>query len=60
MFSSTIVIDGKVVGTWKRELTKKALRISTDLFRPLSKKEAQILEEAFCSYSSFLGVERGK
>jgi hypothetical protein len=56
MFSSTIVIDGKVVGTWKREVTKKALRIDTNLFRPLTKKEALALKEAFCRYSRFLGV----
>jgi hypothetical protein len=57
MFSSTIVIDGRVVGTWKRELTKKAVRIDTKFLRSLTKKEALALEEAFCRYARFLGVE---
>ena len=57
VFSSTIVIDGKVVGTWRRELTKKAVRISTNLFGTLSKREARALEAAISRYCEFLRVE---
>ena len=60
LFSSTIVIDGKVVGTWRRELTKKAVRISSSLFRTLSKAEARALEAAISRYCEFLGLERGE
>lgn len=58
MFSSTIVIKGKVVGTWKRQLTKKAAGISTSLFRSLTKGETRAVEEATGRYCEFLGVER--
>ena len=59
MFSSTMVIDGKVVGTWKRELTKKAVSISTSFFRALNKTEARALEEAKRRYCAFLGMNAG-
>ncbi|MBV8216612.1 MAG: AlkZ family DNA glycosylase [Verrucomicrobia bacterium] len=59
IFSSTIVIDGKVVGTWKRELTKKAVTVSTNLFRAPSKREARALEEAIGWYCEYLGTTRG-
>jgi hypothetical protein len=58
VFSSTIVINGKVVGTWKRLLTKKAVRISTGLFRSLTTAETRGVEEATGRYCEFLGVER--
>ena len=57
IFSSTIVIDGKVVGTWKRELTKKAVKISTSPFRTLSKAEMRGVEVASKRYCEFLGVQ---
>jgi hypothetical protein len=59
MFSSTMVIDGKVAGTWKRALTKKAVRISTSFFRALNKTEARALEEARRRYCAFLGMNAG-
>ena len=60
MFSATIVIDGKVAGTWKRTLNKKSVTISTNLFRPLSKREARALEGAIGRYGEFLGMECGQ
>jgi hypothetical protein len=60
MFSSTIVVNGKVVGTWKRLLTKKAVRISTGLFRSLTTGETRAVEEATGRYCEFLGLERAQ
>ena len=59
MFSSTIVVNGKVTGTWRRVLAKKSVKIRTNLFRSLTKGEARGLEEAIRRYCAFLGVERG-
>jgi hypothetical protein len=59
IFAATIVINGKVTGTWKRVLAKKSVAISTDLFRSLTKAEARALEEAICRYCTFLGMARG-
>jgi hypothetical protein len=59
VFSSTIVIDGIVVGTWRRVLTKKAVKITTRSLRTLTKKEAEALEEAKRRYCAFLGMNGG-
>ena len=59
VFSSTIVINGEVAGTWKRIIGKKSVAISTDLLRPLTKAETRALEEAIARYCEFLGVARG-
>jgi hypothetical protein len=59
MFASTIVVNGKVAGTWKRVLAKKSVKIGTNLFRSLTDAENRRLEEAGMRYCTFLGVERG-
>lgn len=59
IFSSTIVVNGKVAGTWRRVLTKKSVKIKTNLFKSLTKAETRGLEEAIRRYCAFLGVERG-
>ena len=59
MFSSTIVVNGKVAGTWRRVLAKKSVKIGTNLFGSLTNGETRMLEEAIRRYCAFLGVERG-
>jgi hypothetical protein len=59
MFASTIVVNGKVTGTWRRVLAKKSVQIRTNLFRSLTDGETLGLEEAIKRYCAFLGVERG-
>jgi hypothetical protein len=59
MFSSTIVVNGRVAGTWRRVLAKKSVKIGTSLFRSLTNGESRVLEEAIRRYCAFLGVERG-
>jgi hypothetical protein len=58
IFLGTVVVNGKVVGTWKRELKKNAVRVTTDFFRPLTRAEAGALEKTINRYSEFLGLER--
>ena len=58
VFAATIVINGKIAGTWRRVLAKNSVTISTDLFRSLTKTEARALEEAIERYCEFLGLER--
>ena len=57
MFASTIVVNEKVAGTWRRVLGKKSVTVRTILFRSLSKAETRGLEEAIGRYCVFLGVE---
>jgi hypothetical protein len=58
MFLGTIVVNGRVVGTWRRELGKKAASVTTNFFRPLTRAEAGALEEAIGRYCEFLQLER--
>ena len=58
IFASTIVVNGKVAGTWRRVLAKKSVKIGTNLFRSLTDGETRGLEEAIRRYCAFLGVER--
>ena len=51
-----IVIDGLIVGTWRRELGKHTVEIQTNLFRELSIQESQAVRDAGQRYGKFLGV----
>jgi DNA glycosylase AlkZ-like len=60
-FRSTIVVNGKVVGTWKRTIKKNTVSISINNFRRLSSVENEALVSEMNKYGEFLGksVERG-
>lgn len=60
MFASTIVVNGRVAGTWRRVLAKKSVKIGTSLFRSLTNGETRVLEEAIRRYGAFLGVNGGQ
>jgi hypothetical protein len=57
IFLGTIVVNGRVAGTWKRELRKNAARVTTNFFRPLTPAETGALEKAMSRYCKFLGLE---
>lgn len=56
MFMSTIVIEGRIVGTWKRTLKKKTVEIALEPFRPLHADEMDVLAEAAERYGAFIGL----
>lgn len=56
MLPSTIVIDGRVVGTWKRTFEKGAVIIASNPFRPLTAAERRALVVAAKRYGEFLGL----
>jgi hypothetical protein len=56
VFSSTMVVDGRVVGTWKRTLKKNRVVITPDPFQPLSIVETAALRMAAERYGAFLGL----
>jgi Winged helix DNA-binding domain len=58
IFLGTIVANGKVIGTWKRELRKDAARVTTNFFRPPTRAEAGALEKSISRYCEFLELER--
>ncbi len=52
----TIVLDGQVVGVWKRTLTKDAVAIEALPFRSLDAAEYHAVVAAAERYSSFVGL----
>jgi hypothetical protein len=54
IFSPTMVIDGQVVGSWKRALKKGAVIITPNPFRPLKSDEKKVLAGAAGRYGAFL------
>ncbi len=51
-----ILLDGRVVGTWKRTIKKTSVVIFPDPFEPLGAAERRALAGAAESYARFLGL----
>jgi len=51
---STVVIAGKVVGTWKRTLTKKTVRVEVQPFEALNPAQQDAIQAAAQEYANFL------
>lgn len=58
VLGSVIVIDGRVVGTWKRRFEKGKVAVTPKPFAALSKSEKRALEHATERYAAFLGLPR--
>ncbi len=56
VFQATIVRDGRVVGTWKRSLTKKNTVVDVRPLVTLSVKDRMRVEAAFTPYAHFMGL----
>ena len=56
MFSATLVIDGRIAGTWKRALKRDRVEIAVRAFRHLGKAEVIGLAEAADGYGAFVGL----
>jgi len=54
IFNPTIIVDGQVVGTWKRTLKKDSLAISPSPFAKLKRAETRAIAEAANRYGKFL------
>jgi len=52
--TAIIVVDGQVVGTWKRTLKKDAVVVMTDIFAVLTKAQSQAVAKAIDQYAAFL------
>jgi hypothetical protein len=52
----TIVVDGKVVGTWKRTFGKGSVVVAPELVVSLAEAEAQAFAAATRHYGGFLGL----
>jgi hypothetical protein len=57
LLSPVVVIDGLVVGNWKRTIAGGRVSIATQLRRKLDARERAALEAASREYAAFLGLE---
>ena len=51
-----VVIDGQIVGSWRRTLNKEAVTIEISPFRRLTKAEQRVVATAAQHYGKFLGM----
>jgi hypothetical protein len=56
VLSPTIVVEGRVVGTWKRTFKKDTVIVRVNLFASLSEAEDRALSAAVERYSRFVGM----
>jgi hypothetical protein len=56
IFSPTVVIDGQVVGTWKRTVKKSAVIITPSPFTAFRDEQKAAIAEAAERYGKFLGL----
>ena len=56
ILSSVIVLNGQVVGLWKRTLTKNAVFVNLSLFTPFNTAERQAIDVAIEHYAAFLDL----
>jgi|WetSurMetagenome_2_1015567.scaffolds.fasta_scaffold90619_2 hypothetical protein len=49
-----IVVDGQIIGSWRRTLNKETVAIEIDPFRPLAKAEQRAVAAAAQRYGEFL------
>ncbi len=54
--AAVIVIDGQIVGAWKRKLKRRSVTLSFDFFQPLTAAERQAVEAEAAAYGEFLGL----
>jgi hypothetical protein len=60
MLDPVVVVDGRVVGRWRRTLTRDAVAIAIEMFEPAAAREARrrrAITAAALRYAAFLGLE---
>ena len=56
----TVLVDGKVVGTWKASLNNTSVNIDISSARPLTRLETNAITAAADRYAAYLGVSQHK
>jgi hypothetical protein len=56
LFNHTIVLDGLVVGNWKRTIKKDTVILTPSLFTPLNEAETRAFTTSANHYGTFLGM----
>ncbi len=56
VFTPTLVIDGEVAGTWRRQVRADRVRLQVTPFVPLTAARSRELEAAAAAYGRFVGL----
>lgn len=56
VFDQTIVIDGQIVGTWKRDINKKSIDLQVNFFQPLNEEYKDLFDQAVNKFSRFMDL----
>ena len=56
IFQNTVLVDGRIVGTWRRTLKARSVAVALDLHRRLTKAERAAVDEAVDAYSRYVGL----
>jgi hypothetical protein len=56
LLNPVVLLDGRVVGTWKRVIDKQSVFITTSLWRTLNRAEHAALQAAANRFAAFLGL----
>jgi hypothetical protein len=56
IFSNVVLIEGRVVGTWRRVAQKSAVHVTANLFRAATDDESGAIAAAAQRYGRFLGL----
>jgi hypothetical protein len=51
-----VVVDGRIVGGWRRSVTPREVIVTAQLLRPLTRAESKGLERAAARYAQSLGL----
>jgi hypothetical protein len=57
MLNASVVADGRVIGTWRRELVRGGADLEIDLFQPPTRKQQRVISAATERFGQFLGLE---
>jgi hypothetical protein len=57
MLAPSIVLDGRVIGTWRRALRRHTVTVELDLFETPTRAQQRAVTEASHRYGAFLGLE---
>ncbi len=57
MLSPCVVLNGRVIGTWRRTLARAAVAIELDLFEEPARRGSTAITAAARRYGAFLGLE---
>ena len=55
LFLATVVVDGRVVGTWRRTLRADRVELAVEPFAPLGARRRSRLQRAAADYAAYLG-----